>query len=87
MKKALYLFALIVGVIALAIAVVIAVKAPPTEEFVGGMVYVWNGAERRAEFIKAWEIAFGGVGAALFFGALGAILDGIDKLRATLAGK
>jgi hypothetical protein len=86
MKKALYLFALIIGVIGIAIAVVIAAKAPPAEEFVGGMVYMWNGAERRAEFIKAWEIAFGAVGAGLFFGALGAILDGLDKVRAAVTG-
>lgn len=81
MKRALYLFALTVGVIGLAIAVVLAWNAPPLEEHLGGMVYEWHGAERREIFLKAWAVAFGAVGSALLFGALGVILDRLEALR------
>lgn len=80
MKKALYLFALVVSVIGVAIAISIAMKAPPAEEHLEGMLYVWNGAERREIFLKAWGLAFAAVGTGLFFGALGAIIDRLERL-------
>lgn len=82
MKKALYLFALVVGVMGIAIAVSIALKAPPAEEHIEGLFYVWNGVERREIFLQAWKVGFLGVGAGLFFGALGTIIDRLERLKA-----
>lgn len=82
MKKALYLFALVVGLLGVFIAVSIALKAPPAEEHLEGLLYVWNGAERREAFLQAWKIGFAAVGAGLFFGALGAIIDRLERLKA-----
>lgn len=86
MKKVLYLFALVVAVLTVAIAITVAVNAPPVETHVEGMLYVWNGAERREEFLKAWKIVFGGLGAALFFGGMAAIVDRLERIEAKLKG-
>lgn len=82
MKKALYLFALVVGVLGVTIAISIALKAPPAQEHLEGMLYVWNGPERSETFLKAWKVGFAGVGAGLFFGALGSIIDRLERLKA-----
>lgn len=81
MKKALYLFAIVVATLGLAIAITLVVKAPPAEEHLGGYVYVSNAVERNEALLKAWAIAFGSVASALLFGALGAILDRLEAIR------
>ncbi len=81
MKKALYLFAIVVGVLGLGIALTIAFNAPPAEERIEGYVFISNAAERSSAMLKAWQVAFGAAASSLFFGALGAILDRLEAIR------
>lgn len=84
LKKLLALFGLVTLVLGVTIAVVIAVKAPPLEEHVGGILYVWNGAERREAMIQAWKVAFAGVGSGLLFLALSTIMERLERIQASL---
>lgn len=84
LKKTLYLFGLVALVLGLAIALVIALKAPPAEEHIGGILYIWNGAERREAMLQAWKVGFLGVGSGLLFLALGTILDRLERIQASL---
>lgn len=80
MKRALFVFALVAVALGLVLAVTYAWNAPPLEEPLGGLVYSWNGPERREAFIKAWICAGAGVSLGLIFGGLSAILERLDSL-------
>lgn len=80
MKRLLFIAALVVVTLGIVLAVTYAWNAPPLEEPVGGMVYVWNGAERRVAFLKAWTSVGVGVGLGLIFGGLGAVLERLETL-------
>ncbi len=80
MKRVLFVFAFIVAALGLVLAVTYAWNAPPMEEPLGGMVYSWNGPERREAFIKAWACGGGGLALGLIFAALGAILERLEAL-------
>lgn len=87
MKKLLYLFAIVVTVLGLAIAITIALDAPPAEERLEGFIFISNAVERSAAMLKAWSIALGGVAGGLFFAALGAIVDRLEAIRDALKAK
>lgn len=80
MKRVLYVFALVAVALGLVLAVTYAWNAPPLEEPLGGMVFSWNGPERREAFIRAWASAGIGLSLGLIFGGLGAILDKLEAL-------
>lgn len=80
MKRVLYVFALIVAALGLVLAVTYAWNAPPLEEPLGGMVYSWNGPERREAFIRAWACAGVGLTLGLLFAGLGCILEKLEAL-------
>ncbi|HOD33203.1 MAG: hypothetical protein BWY56_00817 [Acidobacteria bacterium ADurb.Bin340] len=80
MKRVLFVFALVAVALGLVLAVTYAWNAPPLEEPLGGLVYSWNGPERREAFIKAWVCAGIGVSLGLIFSGLGCILDRLEAL-------
>lgn len=80
MKRVLFVFALVAVALGLVLAVTYAWNAPPLEEPLGGLVFSWNGPERREAFIKAWICAGAGLALGLIFGGLSAILEKLDFL-------
>lgn len=80
MKRALFVSALVAVALGLVLAVTYAWNAPPLEEPLGGMVFSWNGTERRDAFIRAWVCGGAGVALGLIFGGLSAILEKLDYL-------
>lgn len=80
MKRVLFVFALVAVALGLVLAVTYAWNAPPLEEPLGGLVFSWNGPERREAFIKAWTCAGAGLALGLIFGGLSAILEKLDFL-------
>lgn len=80
MKHLLFIAAAVVALLGIVLAITHAWNAPPLEEHLGGLVYSWNGAERREAFIRAWAFAGTGIGLGLIFGGLGAILERLDTL-------
>lgn len=84
LKKLLYLFAVVVVVLGIGVALVIALKAPPEQEHIEGMLYLWNGAERREAFLLAWKVVGGACGIGLLFAAFGGVLDRLDRIHAVL---
>jgi len=86
-KKALNIFALVVAVLGLSIAVTIVFNAPPAEERLEGYIFISNAVERSSAMLKAWAIGFGSVAGALFFAALGAIVDRLEAIRDALKAK
>ncbi len=87
MKKALYLFGIIVVVLGLAVAITHAYNAPPAEERLEGFIFISNAVERSAAMLKAWYFALGGIAGGLFFGALGAIVDRLEAIHEALKAK
>lgn len=87
MKKALYLFGIVVAVLGLAVAITIAYGAPPAEERLEGFIFISNAVERSAAMLKAWSTALGGIAGGLFFGALGAIVDRLEAIHEALKAK
>lgn len=86
-KKVLFLFALVVGVLGLAIALAIVFNAPPAEERLEGYVFISNAVERSSAMLRAWWTGLGGIAGALFFAALGTILDRLEAIRDALKAK
>jgi hypothetical protein len=86
-KKLLNIFALVVAILGVAVAISIVLNAPPAEERVEGAVFISNAVERSAAMLKAWSIGLGGVAAGLFFAALGAIVDRLEAIHAALKAK
>ncbi len=84
MKKAIYLFAIVVAVLGIAVALAIALNAPPAEERLEGYIFISNATERSSAMLKAWTIGLGSVAGGLFFGALGAILDRLEGIQGAL---
>lgn len=84
MKKALNVFAMVIAILGLAVAVSIVLNAPPAEERLEGAVFISNAVERSSALLKAWTIALGGIGAGFFFAALGAIVDRLEAIRDAL---
>ncbi len=84
MKKALNIFAIVVAALGIAIAITIAIKAPPAEEHLEGYVFISNAVERSSAMLQAWRTGLGGIAAGLLFASLGAILDRLEAIRDAL---
>lgn len=87
MKKALNIFAIVVAVLGLAVAVTLVLNAPPSEERLEGYIFISNAVERSSIMLKAWITAFGSIAGSLFFAALGAILGRLEAIHETLKAK
>jgi hypothetical protein len=83
-KKALNIFAIVIAALGLGIALTIALNAPPPEEHLEGYIFISNAVERSSAMLRAWMIALGSIAGALFFAALGAIVDRLEAIRDAL---
>jgi len=86
-KKALNIFALVVAILGVAIALTIVLNAPPAEERLEGYIFISNAVERSSAMLKACAIAFGSIAGAFFFAALGTIVGRLEEIRDTLKAK
>jgi len=86
-KKALNIFAIVLAVLGLGVAFTIAFNAPPAEERLEGYIFISNAVERSSAMLKAWTVGLSSFAVALFFGALGAIVDRLEAIHDALKSK